>query len=177
MQHYNPIVRSFNRLRVELMRIGVPRHHVCPEMPLDLLIPGEQRRQVWRRLRQAGLEVPSLEFSTRDITLNALMALKTALSLALASKAWLALLSFAPLGLLAGFARRSRAICYPLGITTVGELVLYLTRFADHAHSGYHWTANEISTKVRLVLAESLNLTLEKVQPESKLYDFASWFD
>jgi hypothetical protein len=59
----------------------------------------------------------------------------------------------------------------PLGLTTVGELVLGMTCFAEHKASGYRWTRNEIELKVRLILADSLGLPLEDIRPECSLQE------
>ena len=48
----------------------------------------------------------------------------------------------------------------------VGELVIFMTCFADHKASGYRWTRNEIELKVRLIIAYSLGLDLDEVRPE-----------
>jgi hypothetical protein len=53
-------------------------------------------------------------------------------------------------------------------------MVLYLTCFREHKASGYRWTRNEIATKVRLVIAESLGLDLEAVQPEQTLAELGA---
>jgi len=174
-EQYNPIVRTFNQLRAVLREsLGVARHHVCPEMPLELLIPVDRRREVWGRLRAEGLPVLDLELSSWDEMQNGLVALKTAGSLALMLQAWPALLTFYPLLLIACCASTRRAIHFPCGLTTVGELAISLTSVRDHQDSGYRWTYNEISTKVRMVLAESLNLDMEQVQPESTLAELGA---
>jgi len=56
-------------------------------------------------------------------------------------------------------------------VRTVGELVLYLTHFPDHRQSGYRWTKNEISLKVRLIIAMNLGLPLDEVRPETTFTD------
>jgi hypothetical protein len=171
-QHYNPVVRTFNRLRAGLVSsLGVDRRHIRPDMPLELLLPVEERREVWRHLRQAGLDAPWLELSPRDQALTTVVAVKTVVSLAVAFQAWWLLLGLPcaayPLLLLAYDATRSRAVHFPLGLTTVGELTLALTSFREHAGSGYRPTRNEIAFKVRLIVAESLGLTLDAVQEDS----------
>ncbi len=172
MQAYNPIVRTFNRIRAVLSRdLDVARRHICPEMPLEMLIPVEQRRQVWRDLRAAGLDVPFLELSKKVATTNTLVSLKTAVSLALGLKAWAALFAFLPLQLLAFGASRPLAVHIPPVVRTVGDLVIYLTRFREHNQSGYRWTRNEISTKVRMIVAEAAGRSLEEVQPETNWSD------
>jgi hypothetical protein len=67
------------------------------------------------------------------------------------------------------WAGRRRAVHFPLGLRTVGELVIYATPFGEHKDSGYRWTRNEIALKVRMTVAESVGLPLEAIQPETKL--------
>jgi len=172
-ESYNPVVRTFNRLRAGLVSsLGVDRRHVCPEMPLELLIPVERRREVWADLRQAGLDVPRLELAPQDTTANNLLAVKTVVSLAVGLQAWWLLLpglpvAWLPLRLLADWATRGRAVYFPLCLTTVGDLALYLTSFREHKDSGYRPTRNEIEFKVRQVVAEALGLGMDEVRPES----------
>jgi hypothetical protein len=40
--------------------------------------------------------------------------------------------------------------------------------------SGYRWTRNEITFKVRLTLAEALNVPLDAVRPESTLAELGA---
>jgi transposase InsO family protein len=167
-QQYNPIVRIFGRFRAGLLdSLGVDRRAVRPDTPLEELIPAHERREVWRRLRRQGLRVPALELTRAERAWNLFGVLKTTASLALGLQRWPALLAALPLGLLAYWASRRRAVHFPLGLRTVGEMVLYLTSFPEHKGSGYRWTHNEIAFKVRLVVAESLGLTLDAVRPES----------
>lgn len=161
---YIPIVRTFCRLRADLVAaLGVARHAVRPDTHLIDLLPIERRRDVWRRLRQEGLALPPLDHSPADLLTAAATACKTAAGLALALESWYALLSLVPITALIGAAFRHRAVYFPLGITTVGELVIYLTSYRDHAASGYRWTRAEIALKVRFTVGEALGYTLEDV--------------
>lgn len=165
---YNPIVRTFGRFRTGLMScLDLDRHAVRPETPLEAIIPAQQRREVWRQLRRQGLDVPALELSARERRRNALHVVNTAVSFALGLQRWVALLLVFPLGLIVYAVTRRWAVHFPLGLKTVGEMVIYLTRFREHRDSGYHWTRNEIETKVQLIVAESLGLSLDEVRPES----------
>jgi hypothetical protein len=172
---YNPIVRTFGQFRAALVdSLGIDRRHVHPRAALDALIPGQHRREVWRRLRRHGLRMPALELSPGERARHTLAVSKVAVSLALGLQHWLALLAAFPLGLLAYGLSRRRAVHLPLRLRTVGELVLYLTCFRDHKGSGYRWTHNEISFKVRLVVAESLGLDLDAVRPEKTLAELGA---
>ncbi len=93
--------------------------------------------------------------------------LRPAVSLAVSLQRWSALLLIVPLAVVVSWASRRRAVHFPPYLRTVGELVIYSTRFADHKDSGYRWTRNEIALKVRLIVAESTGLPLEAIQPET----------
>lgn len=172
---YNPVVRTFGQFRAALMTsMSLPRHAVHPTTPLESLIPIEQRREVWRHLRQQGLRIPALQLPDTERRRTVLGVLRTTVSFALGFQKWPALLVAVPLGLIAYGLSRRRAVCFPPGLRTVGDMVLYLTCFHAHRSSGYRWTRNEIATKVRLVIAESLGLTLDDVRPEKTLTELGA---
>lgn len=174
--YYNPIVRSFTRLRRELVRAAdVPRHRIRPHAPLDELIPQCGRRAAWSRLKQNGLKVPPLELSRRTRRFTLTVVLLGTVAVALGVQAWGGLLAIIPLALLVLVASRPRAVEFPLGLRTAGELALYLTRFNEHRESGYRWTPNEVAAKVRMVIAESLGLPLDRVRPECTLAELDAW--
>jgi hypothetical protein len=166
---YNPIMRTFCRFRTGLLdRIDVDRREIRPGTPLEALLPEPRsRREVWRHLRRQGLRVPPLELSQRDQRRMAWVMLKAVVSWTISLQRWSGLLLAFPLALVAYWVSRGRAVRFPLGLTTVGELVIYMTCFREHKDSGYRWTRNEIELKVRLILAESTGLPLEAVRPES----------
>ena len=87
------------------------------------------------------------------------------------ARSWYALFLVVPLMFIVSWARRHRAVHFPIGLSNVGELVIYTTRFGEHKDSGYRWTRNEISMKVRMIVAESVGKPLESIQPETKLLD------
>jgi hypothetical protein len=95
-------------------------------------------------------------------------------AVALGVQAWTGLLAVVPLGLLTFMASRPWAVEFPLGLRTAGELSLYLTRFGEHRESGYRWTSNEVAVKVRMVMAESLGLPLDRVRPECTLAELGA---
>jgi hypothetical protein len=174
-QQYNPIVRTFGRFRAGLLdSLGVDRDEIRPDTPLEDLIPAHERREVWRRLRRQGLRMPALELTAADRAWEFFGVLKMTASLALALQRGAGLLAALPLGLLAYWASRRRAVLFPLGLRTVGEMVLYLTSFPEHKASGYRWTYNEVAFKVRLVVAESLGLPLDAVHPDDTLAELGA---
>jgi hypothetical protein len=166
--HYNPIVRTFAHLRAGLMSsLGAARHEVRPSTPLKYLIPIESRIGVWRHLRQQGLRVPALVCAPQPRRLpwsEVIVGLED----------W----SLVPaVLLLLGLIERneaSEAVHFPLGLQTVGELVLCMTSVREHRDSGYRWTHEEISTRVRMIIAEAFGLTLAEVKPESTFAELES---
>jgi hypothetical protein len=139
--------------------------------PLEEILPIETRREVWNDLRQQGLPLPALEFSGRDVRGNLWMVLAGTVSSALYLQRWSALILALPLMIVVYWINRGRAVHFPLGLTTVGEIVIYATDFREHKQSGYRWTHNEIALKVRMIVAESAGLPLEEVQPETRLLE------
>lgn len=169
---YSPIVRTFCQFRSSLSTIlGVARRDVRPATPLVGLLPIEARREAWKQLQLQGLRLPDLEFSEHDHRRNFWIVLKATGSSALHLQSWYALCLVVPLMFIVSWARRHRAVQFPIGLSTVGELVIYATRFSEHKNSGYRWTRNEISMKVRMIVAESVGKPLEAIQPETKLLE------
>lgn len=175
MAFYNPVVRTFARLRSEMARAAdLPRNRVRPGAALPDLLPRSRRRAAWARMKQNGLKLPPLELSqpARRSVLGVVLFATAAI--ALGAQMWAGLLAVIPLGLLAFRVSRPWAVEFPLGLRTVGELSLYLTRFGEHRDSGYRWTPNEVTTKVRMVIAESLALPLDRVRPECTLAELGA---
>lgn len=166
---YSPIVRTFCRFRAGLLAsLDVARHDVRPATPLESLLPVERRRAVWEQLRREYLRLPELELSARDRRRNLLSITRMVVSAAVSLRSWQALLLAFPLALAVHWATRRRAVHFPLGLKTVGEVVIYATSFPEHKDSGYRWTRNEIALKVRMIVAESAGLPLEAIQPETR---------
>jgi hypothetical protein len=169
---YNPIVRTFCRFRAVLVgTLGIDRHLVHPRTPLDVLIPVARRREALERLSEAGLRAPALERRVQEYPLCGVVALAVSLVgvVSLALQSWLVFLAALPLlfGLVVlAFRRtRTRVIPVPLGPRTVGEMVIFLTRFGEHP--GYRFSRNEIALKVRLVVAGWLGVRVDQVREES----------
>jgi hypothetical protein len=172
---YNPIMRTFCEFRAGVLSyIDIDRHDIRPETPLESLLPAPSRRAVWEHLRRQGLRVPSLEFSERDMRRMAWTVLRGTVSAAISLRSWSGLLVAVPLAIAVYRGNRRRAVELPRGVKNVGELVIYMTRFADHKDSGYRWTRNEIELKVRLIIAETLGLDIDSVRPECTLRELGA---
>jgi len=169
---YNPIVRTFCQFRAGLVdHFGIAREEIRPGTPLAAILPVAGRRDVWQQLRRRGLRLPDLELSGRDFWRSFLLVVKGIVSSAVHLGTWYTVALAVPFTWAVFRLTRRRAVHFPLGLRTVGELVIYATSFSDHRESGYRWTRNEIALKVRMIVAESVGLPLEAVQPETKLID------
>jgi hypothetical protein len=156
----------FTRLRRELIAyLGVARHDVRPGVSLEVLLPVERRQGIWQHLRGQGFRLPPLQRYPHPFTLpfNVLGLEDHSLLPAILLR----------LGLIEP-AEPARPFYFPLGLRTLGDLVLYLTSVREHRESGYRWTRNEIATRVRIIVAENLGLTLDEVQPETSFWDLGA---
>jgi hypothetical protein len=176
---YNPIVRTFGQLRTVLVNVlGVDRRLICPAVPLGTLIPVDRRREVLDRLREAGLPPPELQHRVLVCPLGAILAVVApcAIIVPLALESWIAFLIglgivFA-VGWLVWRTMYFKIVEVPLPAKTVGELVIYLTHFAEH--KGYPFSRAEIALKVRFMVAESLGIDIDEVREESSLIELGA---
>jgi hypothetical protein len=175
MPYYNPIVRTFGQLRSALTEVlDLPRVSIRPDVPLAVLLPVENRRAAWEKLRSEGVDLPGLELPHWLRETTGWTVSVTTVSLALLLKDWWALAYGVELGMVGYKVTRPWAICIPLGLATVGELSMFLTSFREHRDSGYRWTRNEISFKVRQIVAESLGRRLDEVHETSTFSDLGA---
>jgi hypothetical protein len=171
MDEYNPIVRTFNRLRAAILaRTDTPRCRIRPEATLESVIPPERRREVWAECQVQGLDVPVL--SDAEMMRGCVSAVGI-VALVAAQIAWggLWLLLIVPLVLLIRWVVREPLVPeMPTPARTVGELAVYCTHFPSHRNSGHRWTRNEIEMKIKFVLVEALNVSMEDIRPDSRLW-------
>jgi hypothetical protein len=165
---YNPIVRVFGQLRAALAEaIGIPSRAIRPRTKLEWVLPVERRRELWLAMQRNGLRLPALELPPEAGWLGCLV-------LTIPKVAFVFLLGWC-LGSLAAVAAvvlfvllsRPWQTRFPACLRTVGDLTLYVTDYAEHRASGYRWTHDEIAFKVRVVIAESLGVSLDEVRTES----------
>lgn len=171
--HYNPIVRTFGRLRAVLVNeFGVPRECVRPDTRVDTLFPPAQQGRLCARLRLAGLPAP--EVGEHEVVDHPWCILVTAIPGVLILGPMLAPPIIAvPVGLLVSFylakvaftKTRTRTVSVELIPQTIGQLVLALTRFGDHPD--YRFSREEIAFKGRLVVAERLGVAVDEITEET----------
>jgi hypothetical protein len=173
-QDYNPIIRTFCRLRREFVNgLGVARRQVHPCTPIATLIPLEKRREFCHRLWLQGFYVtPGLSKSA--MFLSTLLVLAPSAVFAFCLQSWLAACITAPIGFVVFRANRRWAVHFPDNGPTVGWLAFCSTRPDEHPNcSG--WSSREyIFRKVQLVLAESLNIDPIDIKPDSTLRELGA---
>ena len=172
---YNPIVRVYFRFRrAAAAATGLPLRAIRPGVPLETLLPVRTRRRAWRRLRAQGLRLPGLGLSSQASWVCIAAVLVSTLAAAAYYRDWTALWFAVPLVIVAYLASRPWATAIPLGLRTAGELSFALTSFREHRHSGYRWTPNEVSLRVRMLLADALNVPLDQIRPDSTLRELGA---
>ena len=172
---YSPIVRTFCQVRAAITEsVGVARHDVRPDTPLENLLPAEYRKTAWRNLRRQGLRPPDLRLNDEIDKRNIWFVLRATLSATLTLQRWSAFWLAIPIWIVTHIVSFRHMNAFPLGIRTVGELAVCLTRFRDHKASGYRWTHSEIALKVRIIFAEQLGCDLDEVQLDSRIVDLTA---
>jgi hypothetical protein len=173
-QYYNPIIRSFARLRAILVSMGLPRSSIRPDAELESLVPLEMRREIWSQIQSEDSRIPGLDISKKTFWVLALFVLVSMIALVVCLRTPNALFVIIPLGFIAREVSRPWAVHFPSGIRTMGELKLFVTRFEEHRDSGYRWTRNEISFKVRMIVADAFGVPLDEARPETTLAELGA---
>jgi hypothetical protein len=85
---------------------------------------------------------------------------------------WWALVVFARLAWGTWWATRPLAVHVdPFGPATLRDAVIYLTDFRACRDGAHRWSHEEISIKVRLMIAETLHVPFEEIKPECRLIE------
>ena len=139
---------------------------------IEAIIPPGERRRVWRELQRAGFKLPGLRLRWSVFSIATGLVLGAVVLLALYLRDWsYSLIALVGLGILASRLSRPWAIHAPLGCETLHEAAAYLTRFLPEAYEAGLWTREEISFKIRQILAETANVSVEDIKGETSLRD------
>lgn len=196
MAYYNPIVRTFCRIRAALMEAGVDRSRITPDALLEDLLQPNQRVTFRRALVTRGVATRRAAIGVAPTTVEALSPLLLLVILlcgvlmlvaTVAGSPIIALLLFSlVISLLAVSVFRltdeirlpdsafgaQAAIPESPEDGSIGELTLRLTRFGDHKASGYRFSRNEIAFKVKRIVSEQLGIPLEQITDDLEFADF-----
>ncbi len=166
--------RAFYQLRRGLLSIlPLSRSQVRPDSSLEVLIPARDRRVVWSRLSEAGIQLPPLHLSWPVLWWSMIAVVVLAIALGYTFlEYWLALLLIPPL--LVGLAYRATR---PLALhadpyDTVAAAVLCLTRVQVEAEVPSNLlSANEIADTLRLMIADHLRVPIDEVTDDARLVE------
>lgn len=196
MAYYNPIVRTFCRIRAALVEAGVDRHLVRPAADLAALLPSDGHVAFRAALVKNGGATAAASRMISPTTSEAAVGC--------------AVLTMIPVGVLAAVVATFGVGTIPFWIAaavavitivahcssmssgtpvasagtesdpvrpfyaqgSVGELTLRLTKFRAHKSSGYRFTRNEIAFKVKRIVSEQLGIPLEEVTEGLVFADF-----
>ena len=196
MTYYNPIVRTFCRIRAALVKAGVDRRKVTPDALLEDLLPADQRIAFRRELVDKGVTTKWTAASVSPTTAESILSNFLLVVLAFGLIALFAVLTgsliggvlvFGVIAFLAAILiyRSAKSTALPDSAFTVqapipespeygsiGELTLRLTKCGDHKASGYRFTRNEIAFKVKRIVSEQLGIPLEQITDDLEFADF-----
>ncbi|MDR0775452.1 MAG: hypothetical protein LBE81_02285 [Azonexus sp.] len=157
---------GFYRIRSALVRqFGARRNEVRPDSPIRNFLNGNIRQQ-WVELKKA-IDAPHLPWlrcrKSIAFPIHIVMPLGGLALLALAgvSSGWALVFVLFALPLCAAIITNRLGDIVPENASTVGALVPYV-RFQNH-----EWTREYVLQGVLLLTAEQLNVSIEKVRPDS----------
>jgi len=170
---YCPTSRAFYALRRSLCELlNLPRRAIAPKTKLGELIPHQRRRQVWKKLRQAGFNMPALSLPEEYAPYTVLAVMTIALGLLVITfNPWMLLVA-GTLGVVAWLAARPLAREVPFVCPTVGDLVISGSPLGGGTGDAPgRLPRSEISRRVRMIVAEQLALFPDEVQEDSRFVE------
>jgi hypothetical protein len=174
MHHEPPphtrVGETFDRLRrdISLVRFDVTER--CPiGHTIDLVVPRDERRRVWRTLRRKGWKLAPLLLSRR-LQLPIVLTFLTAIVFALLAQ-WGILLATVTLLILYWTATRPWAVIPRSDHETLELVALNNTKFRLEDYRQGLWTSELVAARVRLILSRSLNVPVQELTPDKRLVD------
>jgi acyl carrier protein len=159
----------FYRLRRELMKLlPLSRHEIRPDANMEALVPQRHRREVWKKLRLAGLKLPDLCISILVTSVASFAAMIVLVAIAVRCHYGLSLLAGIPILAIAYWGTRHLAVYVKCGSGTVRDVVWHLTPAGFAAEARPHWNENEIARKVRLIVHEQAGVPMEQLNDDTR---------
>lgn len=162
---------GLQRLQEILRETAPPTRELAGSEALEAVLPLEDRRSIWRELQSAGFELPELEVSPQVSWIAALMVLTTLGLLYLASRKWFVICALIELTFLAYKLTRPLAVHPPDWCRTVGQAALCLREVRTPDGRDVPWTHEEVSERVRMIIADLANVLIENVTGDTRLAD------
>jgi len=138
---------------------------------LEAVLPVENRQATWRELKAAGFELPELEVSPSVFWIAVALVLMPLALLVLALRTWFAVLAIIDFTFLAYKFTRPLAIHPPDWCKTVGQAALCLKNIRGAHGAEVPWTREEITDRVRMIIAEAAGVPIGKVTHDTPLID------
>ncbi len=161
--------RAFYRLRRALVRAaGVERSRVTPSALVGELVPPFQRRRVWKAVRADGIVLPRLMVSRVLGTTILLGSVVVPVVLGIALSRPLLLLLPVPSFMVALVLLQPLRLALPPGCRTVGDLAESVSHQAPIVGP---LSPDEVEAAVRSLVAEHLDVPLEKVTPNARFIE------
>ena len=169
---YNPIRRKFYQMRRVLVEtLGLPRQAIRPTSTFAELIPRAERRRLWQRFRDGGVELPPLMMNGSQCMLVLAVPLAwIALGLWMELSVCFVLPMALPVLIAAGWIGSGWAND-SYADYTLGDAALATTTIDDCNVGGYRFTRNEILHKIRMVLSCACAVEPSEITPETKFMD------
>jgi len=161
-----------NELRLKLGQLlDRSLEDISPTHLFVTLIPPQDRRKVWEELRESGVVLPDLRLANPVIFVVALIVLLPVTVLAILTKNRFLFLCLFEFFWIARRLTRAWAIVPPIGCETVQEAILCIASFHQIDFQAGLWPREDISAKVRWILAERLGIPFSEITDETKIAD------
>lgn len=164
--------RSFHLLRRKLLDIfPLARTDVRPAVSMEALLPCADRRAIWRRLRDHDIMLPPLMLGRAAFSVTAVVvAVLTGTMAVLASINSAAVLLALQIPL-AYVLTRPLAVRIPFGCQTLGDAALWIMPIKGGGESPGSVSRDEITRRVRLIVAYQLDLPPETIRSDSRFVE------
>lgn len=156
--------RAFYRLRrAAQAEFGVSRNAVRPQTPLETIVPRENRRMAWLRLKDAAgvTEWPELNRSQNTVLLIAAASVTIAVAAAMVAPSYKVLIAVSAAAFTAMLLTRTtrHARIHFARLDTVGQLADYMVARSTSVLKGNEgWTREQVRATVRAIVTEYLNV-------------------
>lgn len=161
-------------LEVRQTLVGMlPSSHVRirPDSQLDEIVPREARKQVWHAMRARWPELPRLVVPDRVARSSVYQLYAKAVLTIVMTHNILMLWTLIPFAWLIWLMTRPFAIEFPASCETMREAVLRVTHFTQTDFEAGLWPEEELSAKVRMIVADAVGRPFREVTEDSRLID------
>lgn len=159
--------RAFYTLRKTLLEIlPVDRKDIHPSTQWEALIPRNQRKAVWRQLKNKGINLPGMEPGSIIFwSMAVILFVPFALLAYRLGSGWPVVLSILPPIIAAKYLTRPIAVRAPSTFKTVGGAALFM---ADNLPESTAFNRIEVREGIRRIISEQLAIPIEELTDNVK---------